>query len=109
LLVTNDDNGYHPRFLAAAFGPDRGWDIMTTDFTTDGKLTSAAWERGRVDLGGVLATKPLVARLGGSFPGTLPPGAGALEVHDNDWWFCKRALELGAYGRIVHELLFFHN
>lgn len=50
LIVTNDDNGYHPRFLERVFA-DRGWDMLTTDFTTDGKITPAAWERGHVDLG----------------------------------------------------------
>ena len=89
LLVTNDDNGYHPRFLEAAFA-SRGWDMLTTDFAADGKLTKAAWERGYVDLGGVLATKPLIAAIGGSFTGTLPPNAGALESHDNDWWLIKK-------------------
>lgn len=108
LLTTNDDNAYHPRFLEAAFA-HRGWDMLTCDFADGGKLTKAAWERGFVDLGGVLATKPLITSIGGSFVGTLPPNAGALEAHDNDWWFFKKAMEVGAAARIVHELLFFHN
>lgn len=83
--------------------------MLTTDFATDGKLTKAAWERGYVDLGGVLATKSLIAAIGDSFTGTLPPDADALEAHDNDWWFFKKAMEVGAAARIIHELLFFHN
>lgn len=45
--------------------------MLTTDFATDGKLTKAAWERGYVDLGGVLATKSLIAAIGDSFTGTF--------------------------------------
>lgn len=57
----------------------------------------------------MLATKPLIQSIGDSFTGTLPPDAGALEAHDNDFWLIKRAMERGAAGRLVHELLFFHN
>lgn len=117
VLVTNGDNAYHPAFLqrtllarvAPRFGAGGGgWDLVATDFTTNGYTVKATFARGGIDLGSVLLSKAIVAKVGGFVP-ALPPGARGLEAHDADWWFVKKALEVGGKGRVVHELLFFHN
>lgn len=107
VLVTNSDNGYHPDFLAATLAEQV--DLVTTNFIDHGiGVMSAEWRWGEVDLGGVLATKAIVARTGG-FIASLPPHAGPQETHDNDYWFVHRALELGATSAIIRRFLFFHN
>lgn len=108
VLVTNSDNGYHPDFLAAAL-KERA-DLVTTDFIDHGvSVVAAEWRWGEVDLGGVLATKAIVARTGG-FIASLPPHAGPQETHDNDYWFVHKALELGATTAIIRgRYLFLHN
>ena len=156
LLVTNDDNGYHPdylketlleldpplkegevrklkrkkkrasskiklsskslqakrdkRALAAAVEQSerKGWDLVATDFTTSGILLNAEWQLGSLDLGSIMLSKEIVAKVGG-FIAALPPGAGAEEAHNADWLFTKKALEIGADATIVSKLLFFHN
>jgi len=164
LVVTNDDNGYHPDFFQEMLLPyiqnvgpprsskakrilqlasttrrisskrarwekkrnerltaeiakkeeeerkerERGWDVVTCDFTTSGFLVHTGWELGKIDLGGVLLSKQIVAKVGG-FIAAMPPGAGAEEAHNADFHFVRRALSLGALTTVVDRLLFFHN
>jgi len=165
LLVTNDDNGYHPDFFQEMLLPyiknvgpprsqskakrmlqlasktksisskrarweekrnerltaeiakkeeeerkerERGWDVVTCDFTTSGLLVHAGWELGKIDLGGVLLSKQIVAKVSG-FIAAMPPGAGAEEAHNADFHFVRRALSLGALATVVDRLLYFHN
>lgn len=107
LLVTNSDNSYHPEFLLQTLREKA--DLVTTDFIDHGeRVVRADWKWGEVDLGGVLATKAIVAKTGG-FIASLPPDAGPQETHDNDYWLVHRGLELGATTSIVHRFVFFHN
>jgi hypothetical protein len=164
LLVTNDDNGYHPDFFQEMLLPyfrnvgfsrsskakrmlelasktkgisgkraewnkkrnerlveeiarkeeedrkesERGWDVVGCDLTTSGYYIQAALELGKIDLGGVLLSKQIVAKVGG-FIGAMPPQGGAEEAHNADFHFCQKALSLGARATVVERLLFFHN
>ncbi|GAB5029626.1 Hypothetical protein NocV09_00102400 [Nannochloropsis oceanica] len=107
VLVTNSDNSYHPDFLLHTLSSDA--DLVTTDFVDHGeRMVTADWRWGKVDLGGVLASRKVVMKTGG-FIASLPPGAGPQETHDNDYWFVHRGLDLGATTAVVGKLLFFHN
>ena len=144
MLVTNDDNGYHPdyfretllsiplplkeddqpskkkrfskfykekekrkqRVLTAI--KERGWDVVTTDFTTNGFYNSAELVLGRIDLGSVLFSKEIVGKVGG-FIAALPPKARAMDAHNADWLFTEKAMTMGGLATVVNKLLFFHN
>lgn len=127
VLVTNDDNNYHPDYFRETLlalpvpqralpraesnnGPDsrmdeRGWDLVTTRFTTDGSVVHAAWKLGYVDLGSVLLSKQIVTKFGG-FIAVWPP---AVDAHNADYLFMQNALDRGALATVVDKLLFFHN
>lgn len=143
MLVTNDDNGYHPdyfretllsiplplkegdqpsktkilgkfkkkkkkkqRVLTAI--EERGWDFVTTDFTTGGYHIPAELVLGGLDLGSVLFSKEIVGKVGG-FIAALPPKARAMDAHNADWLFTEKAMTMGGLATVVKKLLFFHN
>lgn len=86
----------------------RGWDLVTTDFTTSGIFLPAEWKLGSLDLGSILLSKEIVGKLGG-FIEALPRGSGPEDAHNADWLFTKKALAMGATAKVVNRLLFFHN
>ena len=143
MLVTNDDNGYHPDYFRETLlgipAPlkegdqpskkkrwgtsskrkrkkervltaieERGWDLVTTDFTTSGFYNPAEWLLTRVDLGSVLFSKEIVGKVGG-FIAALPPQARAMDAHNADWLFTEKAIAMGGLATVVKKLLFFHN
>jgi len=142
MLVTNDDNGYHPDFFRETlltvplpvkgdeppkkkrFGnvplkkqqqqgvlttvKERRWDLVTTDFTTNGFYISAELKLGRLDLGGMLFSKEIVSKVGG-FIAALPAKPRAIDAHNADWLFAEKAMIIGALAMVVKKLLFFHN
>jgi len=87
---------------------ERGWDVVTTDFTTSGYRISARYMLGRLDLGSVLFSKEIVGKVGG-FIAALPPEARALDAHNADWLFTEKAMTMNGLATVVNKLLFFHN
>lgn len=96
------------RALAAAVEQEKGWDLVTTDFTTSNILKDANWALGDLDLGSVLLSKEIIDKIGG-FVAALPPQATAMDAHNADWLFTEKALQVGASATVVKKLLFFHN
>ena len=86
----------------------RGWDLVTTDFTTSGCYIPATFMLGGLDLGGVLFSKEIVGKVGG-FIASLPPEARAMDAHNADWLFTEKAMTMGGLATVVKKLLFFHN
>ena len=84
---------------------ERGWDLVTTDFTTTGLHIPANFVLGRLDLGSVLFSKEIVGKVGAA----LPPKARALDAHNADWLFTEKAMTMGGLATVVKKLLFFHN
>ena len=82
--------------------------MVTTDFIDHGERGGGRVERGGVDLGGVLATKAVVARLGRVHRLAAAARGGAGDARQR-LVVLHRALELGATTAIVQQFLFFHN
>jgi len=87
---------------------EKGWDVMTTDFTIYGFYSSGELVFGKIDLGGVLFSKEIVAKVGG-FIQALPANARAMNAHNADRWFTEKAMTKGGLATVVNKLLFFHN
>jgi hypothetical protein len=107
VLVTNGDNGYAPTFLHETLKHKE--ELVITDFAHEGDMKVGELELGDLDLGGVLFRKSVLRGGQHTFLSSLPPGATAMEVHNADFWFAKKAVQDGASFTVVHKLLFYHH
>ena len=106
VLVTNSDNGYHPNFLRDTLGAGR--DLVAVDFVTQGEALDVNIGVGGIDLGAVLVSRRALELIRGYLP-ALPEAAKAKDVHDADYWFVRRGVDLGCTTKLIHEVLFYHH
>jgi hypothetical protein len=102
VVVTNGDNGYAPNFLKETL--KRAEQVVLTDFVHDGGGSAATLELGGLDLGGVVFVKVVLQGGEHTLLSSLPKDATALDVHNADYWFVKKAVERGASYAVVHKI-----
>ena len=108
VLVTNEDNGYAPDFLAEVAW--RRKDLVIVGFTHGLIRISPRVRAGWIDLGAVLLRKRVLEDGRWVFLTSLPPGARAHEVHDADYWFVKHVVDSGfSHALIGDRILMYHH
>jgi hypothetical protein len=107
VLVTNADNGYHPNFFKTLISC--GAEVAGCDFTHNSGFLPFAFQKGRMDLGGVIVRADLLRTNGVTFIGALPTPTVPHHVHDNDYWFFSLLIHrLQATSAISHTVEFYH-
>lgn len=106
ILVTNSDNGYHPSFLERAL--KAGQDMVGVDFITQGQRVNVTLGVGGIDLGAVLFSTSIAAKIGG-YTQALPSKPSPKDVHDADYWFVRKGLDIGGSLQFIRLVLFYHH
>lgn len=106
VIVTNGDNMYAPSFLRETLQRDA--DMAVTAICHAGMALQAQMKLGHIDLGAVLFKKRVLRGGKKTFLSSLPPGAGAKQVHDADYWFFQEAVDSGVTVSVIEDVLFYH-
>ena len=121
LVITNADNFYSPTYLAktahmlSSFRPfifsssEPQYDIILTDMVHLGQPVTTEASLGKMDLGGVLLSVPLIHSSKIRFLTSLPIPTEPQHYHDADFHFVKKLLEYGGKHIVVHQTLYTHN